>query len=141
MPQPCAVNYEWNSFTCACQCADTECSLGEFFDPSSCQCRCYYPDIVTEGSYFDMKDCTEKLIPDCSVEGENYYWDEVNEQCLCVFKAPYVDQVTNRPMTWNRDSCSYDCVPETCIDDTYYWDAVQCKCACYEQTCPDNHTW
>ena len=82
--------------------------------------------------FFDVHNCDE-----------DHYWNESANNgdgaCVCVMKAPITEGVN--AMTWNINTCQYECIPEVCKDDTYYWDSVQCKCACYKQECPPNHTW
>lgn len=43
--------------------------------------------------------------------------------------------------TFNIITCEWDCIPETCNDDTYYWDSELCMCLCYPQVCEDNYRW
>lgn len=70
-----------------------------------------------------MVNCVLAEIPIC--EKQDYVWDAELKECVCAFKCPYTDPVKG-PMTWNLLTCSYDCVPQTCLDDTYYWDAEKC---------------
>jgi len=146
LAEPCATAFEWNSSTCSCQCSDLDCTelinnFAAFFDPSSCRCRCYYQADAEAGQYFDMDSCEFRTtIPSCQA---NYYWDESAESgigaCVCAMKAPITIGVN--AMTWNTQTCSYDCIPEVCKDDTYYWDSVKCACACYVQDCQMNYYW
>ena len=44
-------------------------------------------------------------------------------------------------MTFNSITCEFECVPQTCVSDSYYWDAENCICACYVQECEGNYIW
>lgn len=44
-------------------------------------------------------------------------------------------------VSFNIVTCDWECIPETCNDDTYYWDSKLCKCLCYPQVCAENYEW
>ena len=44
-------------------------------------------------------------------------------------------------MTFNILTCVFECIPETCNNDTYYWDSEECMCMCYPQECRMSYHW
>lgn len=44
-------------------------------------------------------------------------------------------------VSFNIVTCEWECIPETCSNDTYYWDSKLCRCFCYPQECGENYSW